>query len=431
MMDSAYHKFRTERAPAPAGCPIDYDFSPFADVYVNNPYAVLERLRGQGAVFYAEELGYLVLTRMEDVSEVFRKPDVFASANVQDPVLPICDAAAAVLSVDDYNPIAVLSNRAQPDHTRIRKHTRDGFSARRMKLLEPFIRRRCEDLVDAMCTQGPPVEFVAAFGHPLPGETIFRFIGFPEADDGKLKEWTTNRLAFTWGKASEAEQVDIAEKMLAYWRYCVDFVALRHRQSADDFTSELLAVHDADPAELTYGEVQSIVYGLSFAGHEIVSNLLGNGLINLLSAPGLWERICADPGLISNAVEEILRFNSPQTSWRRVATVDTELAGYQIPAGTQIFLSLASANHDETLFEEPGSFDIERPNAAAHISFGRGIHFCLGNRLAILEATIALETLAERLPSLALVADQTLSYFPNFTFRGPKELWLNWSDQPA
>ncbi|MBT6428206.1 MAG: cytochrome P450, partial [Rhodospirillaceae bacterium] len=313
MADTAYHKFDTTRVPAPKGCPVDHDFSPFSETYVKNPYVVLERLRDQSAVFYAEKLGYLVLTRMEDVAEVFRKPDIFAAANVQDPVLPICDAAAEILSVADYDPIAVLSNRARPDHTRIRKHAQAGFSSRRMKILEPFIRRRCETLVEGMLMSGDRAEFVAALAHPLPGETIFRFIGFPEADDQQLKDWTTNRLAFTWGEASDEEQIDIAHKVLAYWRYCAAFVAARYDAPADDFASELLAAHIADPVDLGYNEIRSVIYGLSFAGHEIVSNLLSNGLINLLSTPGLWAKICRDPSLIPNAVEEILRFNSPQT----------------------------------------------------------------------------------------------------------------------
>ncbi len=428
MTDTAYHKMRTETAPAPEGCPVDHTFSPFAEEYLQNPYAELEKLRGESPVFFSEELGYLVLTRMEDVAEVFRKPDIYSSENVQDPVLPICDAAAAVLGVPDYNPIAVMSNRARPDHTRIRKHTLAGFSSRRIDALEPFIRRRCEAMVDEMLANGAPSDFVKWIGHPLPGETIFRFIGFPETDDKKLKEWTTNRLAFTWGKTTEAEQVDIAEKMLAYWRYCVSFVKDQHAAPADDFTSELLAAHDSDGDDLTYKEVQSVVYGLSFAGHEIVSNMLSNGLISLLSDRTQWEAICADPALIPNAVEEILRCNSPQTSWRRVATQDTQLAGYDIPAGTQVFLSLGSANHDEALFGDPETFDIHRKNAKAHIAFGRGIHFCLGNRLAIVEANIALEILTKRIPSLDLVPEQKFSYFPNFTFRGPKELWLRWTD---
>ncbi len=425
-MAEAYHKIRTERAPAPSGCPVNHGFTPFSADYMANPYAELERLRNDTPVFYSEKLGYLVLTRMEDVSEVFRNPDTFSAENVQDPVLPICDAAAKIFSADDYNPIAVMSNRARPDHTRIRKYTLAGFSGRRMRMLEPFIRERCNTMVDAMLAAGSPAEFVGSLGHPLPGETIFRFIGFPEEDDRKLKDWTTNRLAFTWGQASDEEQIDIAGKMLSYWRYCVDFVKMRQANPVDDFTSELLAAHAEDADELGYREIESIVYGLSFAGHEIVTNFLSNGLICLLSGQRQWDQLVADPSLIPNAVEEILRFNSPQTSWRRVATEYTSIAGVDIPKGTQIFLSLGSANHDEALYDDPERFDIHRENARTHIAFGRGIHFCLGKRMAMLEATIALESLTARIPGLDLVPDQSLEFFPNFTFRGPRELWLKW-----
>ena len=169
MADAAYHKIRTDRALAPSGCPVNHDFSPFASSYMANPYAERERLRGEQPVFYSEELGYLVLLRMEDVAEVFRNADIFSSENVQDPVLPICDEAARVLASPDYNPIAVMSNRARPHHTRIRKYTLAGFSGRRMRSLEPFIRQRFETMVDTMLTAGSPAEFVAAIGHPLPG----------------------------------------------------------------------------------------------------------------------------------------------------------------------------------------------------------------------------------------------------------------------
>ena len=426
MGDDAYHQIRPRLAQAPSGCPVDPTFSPFDPVYLRDPYAVLAERKSKHPVFYAEDLGYLVLTRMEDVAEVFRRKDDFSSENVQDPVLPICEAAQKTLSVDDYKPIKVMSNRAQPDHTRIRRYTQAGFSARRMKLLEPYLRERAEAMVSDMLAKGAPAEFVAAVGHPLPGEMIFRLIGFPREDDVKLKEWTTNRLAFTWGKASAEEQADIAEKMLVYWRYCVEFVKHRAEHPADDFTSELLAAHKADANELTYSEVESVVYGLSFAGHEIVSNLLSNSLISLLRNRPQWDKICSDPSLIPNAVEEVLRINSPQTSWRRVAARDTEIAGHQIPAGTQVFLSLAAANHDEALFEDPARLDVERKNAKAHIAYGRGVHLCLGSRLATLEGIVALEVLTRLAPTLDLVPDQEFNYFPNFTFRGPAELWLTW-----
>ena len=422
--EASYHRVPDEVPPPPPGCPVT-GFTPFAPNYLADPYAVLDGLRDT-PVFYSSELGYLVVTRMEDISEVFLDPETFGSQNVQDPVFPLSAAAHAVLAAPDFNPVAVMSNRQPPDHGRIRNHTKQGFSNRRMRILEPYIRRRSHDLADALLGAGPPADFVPVFAHPLPGETIFRFIGFPESDDEKLKEWCSDRLAFSWGKPAEAEQVEIAHKMLAYWRYCRDFVASKVDDPGDDFTSELLAVHHSDPAELAYREVESIVYGLSFAGHEIVSHFLSNSLICLLSRPAQWDELCADPSLIAAALEEVLRFESPQTSWRRVANTDAEVAGVRVPAGTNIFLSLAAANHQPDCFDHPGDFDIHRPNARNHIAFGKGIHFCLGARLARLEATVALEVLTERIPSLTLVEGQSLERFPNITFRGPRELLVTW-----
>ena len=424
--DDAYHKIRIPPRKPPGGCPVDHEFTTFTDDYLANPYPQLARIREENPVFYSEKLGYLVVTRMEDVAAVFGDPDVYSSENVQDPVFPVCDRAAQVLAAEDFNPVAVMSNKQQPEHTRIKKFTGPGFSGRRMKILEPYIRRRSQELVDAMVAGGTTAEFVSAFGHPLPGQIIFRFIGFDEADDDQLISWTSNRLAFTWGNPDDDEQVEIAENMLRYWRYCREFVAMRHKERADDLTSELLDAHDANPTELAYREVESIIYGLSFAGHEIVSNYMSNSLLCLLPRRDDWQALCDDPSLIPNALEEVLRFESPQTSWRRITNVDTEIAGVTIPAGTQVFLSLGAANHEPELFESPSSFDIRRPNARKHISFGLGIHFCLGARLARLEGAIAIETLTKRLPDLRLVADQKLDYSPNITFRGPKELYVEW-----
>ena len=425
--EGAYHNIRIPPSVQPSGCPIDHEFTTFDSSYLSNPYPELERLREEHPVFYSAKLRFLVLTRMEDLIEVFRDHDAYSSANVQDPVFPICDRAAEVLAAEDFNPVAVMSNRQQPDHTRIRKYTRDGFSNRRMNSLEPYIRKRSNELVDAMISNGGPIDFVRSFGHPLPGQTIFRFIGFDESDDEQIMAWTGNRLAFTWGKPNEDEQVEIARKMLGYWRYCREFVAGRRENRTDDLTSELITAHEANPDDLTYREVESIIYGHSFAGHEIVSNFLSNSLLCLLPRRDDWNALCADSSLIPNALEEVLRIDSPQTSWRRVTNMDTSIAGATIPAGTQVFLSLGAANHQPSLFQAPTDFDIKRSNARKHISFGHGIHFCLGARLARLEASIAIETLTERLPNLRLVENCDLEYSANITFRGPKELIVEWN----
>ena len=425
----AYHKISIPPSAQPTGCPVDSAFSPFDPDYLNNPYPQLEQLSAERPIFFAEQLGYLVVTGMDNVMEVLKNHEVFSSENVQDPVFPVCDRAKAILSADDYNPQAVMSNSQQPEHTRIRKYTRDGFNARRMKLLEPYIRETTDTLLTQILDQGGPAEFISSFTHPLPGQVIFRFIGFPEADDEKLIYWTSNRLIFTWGKPTDEEQVEIAENMLRYWRYCRDFVASRNLQPADDLASELLAAHKENPQELTYREVESIIYGLSFAGHVIVSNFIGLTLQNLLPRRDRWEACCNDLSLIPGMLEEVLRFDSPQISWRRVATQDTRLGGVDIPKGTRIFISLGSANRDPALFPAPAEFNIDRVNATKHIAFGYGIHFCLGARLARMETRIAIEALVTRVPSLRLVDNQDFSFAPNITFRGPLKLYAKWDER--
>ena len=425
MAGDSYHQERLDAPPPPVGCPMHETWSPLNEDYLEDPYPIAAELRDAHPVFYAKELGYLVVSEMADIEAIFLDHETFASVNVQDPVFPLAEGAKEVLSADDYDPIAVMSNRPEPDHGRIRAYTRQGFSNRRMRTLEPYIRRRSHELIDAMYAAGGPVEFVEAFAFPLPGETVFRFIGFPEADDEKLKHWCADRKGFSWGKPSPEEQQRIAEQMLAYWRYCREFTASKRDDRTDDFASELITAHEENPDDLSYHEVESIIYGLSFAGHEAVTALICNSLQCLLPRRDVWAEICADPSLITNALEEILRFNSSQVSWRRLTTKDTTIRGIEVPAGTTIFLNFASAHRQADLFEDPNRFDIHREEARRHIAFGKGVHHCLGAQFTKYEVGIVLEILAERMPSLRLV-DQDFDYFPNITFRGPEELHVAW-----
>ncbi|MDJ0767354.1 MAG: cytochrome P450 [Ilumatobacter sp.] len=427
MSEAAYHQIRTGPSGPPPGCPVDHSsFRPLSAEYVADPYPTAARLREETPVVFAEDLGYVVVSRMADVTEVFMNPDVYSSENVQDPVFPLCDEAAAILADPEFDPVAVMSNRQEPDHGRIRQYTKKGFSNRRNKVLEPYIRRRAGELIDEMIAGGPPADFVAAVANPLPGEVVFRFMGFPESDDAQLKEWCGDRLAFSWGRPTPDEQVEIATKMVAYWKYVREFTARKRDQPGDDLASELLADHEANPDDLTYREVESILYGLSFAGHEPVTLYLGNALLTLLPRREVWDAMCADPAVVPLAMEEVIRWNSPQVGWRRVTTEDTTLGGVDIPAGTQVFLNLGAANHDPAVFEDPERYDLERSNARQNISFGKGNHYCLGAMFARLEANAIMETLTQQLPSMRLVHDQQVTRFPNITFRGPSRLDVTW-----
>src|SRR3954452_884305 len=426
MSGNTYHQQRIPTFAPPQGCPVHPDWSPLDDDYLVDPYPIARMLADEWPVFFSAQLGHVVVSRMEEIVAVFTDPGTYASANVQDPIFPLGAEGARVLSPPDFDPIAVMSNRAEPDHGRIRVFTREGFSNRRLKALEPFITERTHELLDEMLARPQPTDFIGELAFPLPGETVFRLLGFPADDDERLKGWCGDRKAFSWGRPSADEQRTIAEHMVAYWRYCRQFTGSKLEHPGDDFTSELIAAHRQHPDRLTYGEVESIVYGLSFAGHEAVTALLGNCLLCLLPRRDQWEQLCAEPTLIPNAVEEVLRFESSQVSWRRITTRRTTLAGIELDEGTPVLLNFAAANRQPDLFEAPDAFDIHRANASRHISFGKGIHYCLGAHLAKVEARVMLEVLTQRVPALRLSDGQHIQHFPNITFRGPQRLLVEW-----
>jgi cytochrome P450 len=187
----------------------------------------------------------------------------------------------------------------------------------------------------------------------------------------------------------------------------------------------LLAIHDEDPERLTLPEIASILFSLSFAGHETTTGLIGNTVRRLLEDPSRWEQVSASPDLVGAAVEETLRFDPSVPVWRRVTTRPATLNGIELPEGAKVFLWLAAANRDPLVFADPDRFDVQRSNSDEHLAFGRGLHYCLGANLGRLEARLAVEELARRYPHLSVVPDQQLTFHPNISFRGPQRLLVD------
>ena len=406
-------------------CPVHADFDPLSETFMPDPYAVTASLPLQDEpVFFAPALDGYVVTRHADVEAVFLDPATYSAAAAQVPLAPLTAEAAEILLAGGHKPQPSMVSLDPPAHTRLRRPASRAFTPRRVAGMEPRVRATLRQLLDAVDASAP-FDLVEALTFPLPATIIFSFMGVPERDYEQLKDWCGHRATLSFGRPSPGEQVEHATSMAAYRRYLRDLVAAKATDRADDFASALLAIHEEDPDALAHEEIASILFSLSFAGHETTNYLIGNMLRRLLEEPTRWDAVVADPALIAGVVEETLRFDTSVPFWRRRTKRAVTLGGVDIPEGATLFLWLAATGRDPAVFEEPERFDPRRPNAKRHLAFGKGIHFCIGSALGKLEAQLALEELTRRFPRLRLVEDHApFRFHPNISFRGPLELWV-------
>jgi len=411
------------QAPGPApGCPVDGSFDPLSPDFLTDPYAVMAALpREERPLFFAPSIGYYVLTRYADIERVFQDPAAYSAAVAQAPLVPLVPEAQRILLAGGHKPQPSMVSLDEPEHARLRKPAARAFSMKRVTALVPVIEATTARLLDAV---GPVAEFdlVAALAFPLPATIVFSLMGVPERDYAQIKHWSGYRAALGWGRPAPGDQVEIASGMAAYRAYLRGLVDAKALEPGDDLTSDLIAIHRENPERLTLEEIASILFSLSFAGHETTTGLIGNTVRRLLEVPGRWSSVVRDRGLIPAAVEETLRYDPSVPVWRRVTTRPVTLAGVDLPAGARLFLWLAAAGRDPAAFSRPDAFDLGRADSARHLAFGRGLHYCLGANLGRLETQIAVGALADRYPRLRLGTEQPLTFHPNISFRGPQRL---------
>jgi cytochrome P450 len=407
---------------ATCDCPAEAGFDPLSPEFLADPFRVMATLPlAEAPLFYAPAIGYYVVTRHADIDEVFRNPETYSAAVAQAPLVPLVAQAQRILLAGGYKPAPTMVSLDEPEHARLRKPAARAFSMNRVNAMIPAIEATTTALLDSV---GDAAEFdlIASLAFPLPANIVFSLMGVPEQDYAQLKNWCGYRAALSWGRPAPEDQVEIAASIAAYRRYLRDLVDVKARRPGDDLTSDLLAIHAEDPERLTLDEISSILFSLSFAGHETTTGLIGNTIRRLLEDPQRWAAVAEQPDLIPAAVEETLRYDPSVPVWRRITTRPARLAGIDLPEGARLFLWLAAAGRDPAVFDRPDQYDLHRQGAGQHLAFGKGVHYCLGANLGKLEAQIAIAQLTRRYPRLQLAPDQQLSFHPNISFRGPQSL---------
>lgn len=411
-------------AETTGSCPVRPGFDPLGPAYLADPHAVMRALPlDRQPVFFAPSIDYYVVTRQADIAAVFRDPETFSAAAAQLPLVDIVAEAGAILAAADHSRTPSMVSMDPPAHQRLRRPTTRAFTVTRVNGMAPTIRARVDELLDTVDDTGA-FDLVESLTFPLPANTIFELIGVPREDWARLRSWCGNRATLAWGRPAPDAQVEHARGMAAYRGFLRDLVATRADDRRDDLASSLLDIHDEDPEALSHEEIGSILFSLSFAGHETTNYLIGNAVQRLLEVPERWHRVVADVGLIPDAVEETLRHSTSVPAWRRVTTRPAQVGGVAVPEGAKLFLWLTAAGHDPAVHDRPHAFDLDRARKGDHLAFGLGTHYCLGAALGRLEARLALEGLAARWPGLRLVDGQVPSFHPNISFRGPQALWV-------
>ena len=396
----------------------------FGAGFSGDSFAAFAQLRQQAPVFKFSvyEHDAWLITRFEDVVAVLKDARFGLSPTRQ---LKLSEDAANAANVGPLDGTSHLLSTDGLDHRRLRNLVSKGFTPKFVEGLRPQVRSLAQELIDAIEASGSrEFDLIDSFAFPLPINVISGMLGLPLEDREKFRAWSDSMFRAVGVTADE--QLDNTAEMTAFTDYLLGLFELKRREPGDDLVSALVRAEDAGDT-LSEQELISMVALLIFAGHETTVNLLGNGMLALLTHPAELAKLRAQPDLLGSAVEELLRLEGPVTlTAPRFALEDLTLGGQQIRAGEMVMAALSSANRDETQFTDPDELDIAR-KLNKHIAFGQGVHYCLGAPLARMEAEEALGALLERFPDLSLnAAPDTLTWRVNPQLRGLEALPLRY-----
>jgi cytochrome P450 len=389
-------------------------FNPMDPEFLADPYPTYHRLRAEDPV-HRSPLGFWVLTRYEDVVTVLRDPR-FAKEAMMAVVAVRFGIAPGTIGLS-------MLDRDPPAHTRLRSLVSKAFTPRVVERLRPHIQQIVDGLLARVEGQGS-MDLIEEFAYPIPVIVICELLGVPVEDHEQFKTWS---LDIARGLDAIMLPVDsevarrsgtARQALLGYFR---GLIAERRVSPRDDLLSGLIAAEEAGD-RLSEDELLATCILLLVAGHETTVNLIGNGTLALLRHPGALRRLRENPALIASAVEELLRYDGPVQRTARMPSDDVQVGGRTIARGEMVMPFIGAADRDPAQFPDPDRLDITRSDNR-HVAFGMGIHFCLGAPLARVEGQIAINTLVQRLPGLALATEKP-EYRQSLTLRGLTALHL-------
>jgi cholest-4-en-3-one 26-monooxygenase len=365
------------------------------DVYVaRRQYEMFALLRREAPVFWhpdKEGPGFWALTRYEEVSTVSKNPQLFSAA---ERTVFMFEPSAEDLA----NLQLMMVNKDPPNHTKLRRLVSQGFTPRRIAMLEDRVREMTRQILDNVAGRGE-CDFVTDIAADLPLQVIAELVGVPLEDRHMVFEWSNKLIGFDDPEytGDREEQASAATEV---YMYANQLAEERKESPRDDLTSVLMN-GEVDGERLTEMEFDLFFLLLIVAGNETTRNAISGGMLALLEHPAQRARLTANPALAATATEEILRWVSPVICFRRTCVADTLLGGQTIRAGDKVVMFYPSANRDERVFPAADQFDVSRtPNE--HLAFGIGTHFCLGASLARREIRVMFEELLRRLPDIEL-----------------------------
>ncbi|QXC62782.1 cytochrome P450 [Aquihabitans sp. G128] len=378
---------------------------PFAPGFYENPYAQYEALRDHDPVHHSV-FGSWMVTRWDDVHALLRKP----GTSVEDRNVTSIDETrreqmAKLVEGREVRRSRAILNIDPPDHTRLRKLVSKAFTPRAVERIRTQAGELVDEILEDLATREGPVDLVSELAFPLPFTVISEMLGMPEGDRDQLRAWshTITQVLDPILAMQHAEAIfDASDRMR---EVVAEAIAWKRTRDDDDLLAAMIAAEEHGDVLSDIELVDNVVL-LYLAGHETTVNLIGNGTAALLRHRDQLDRLVADPSLDANAIEELLRWDSPVQFSRRIAMEPIEVAGHAIGPGEFVTTVLGSANRDPRKFgPTAGELDLARPDAREHVSFGSGVHHCLGAALARLEGQEAIGRLVRRFPAMELAGD--------------------------